>query len=312
MTNQRSGSLHFYQAQYFATHLSNSTSTLFRSGRLILATKQCDHAVLLMTDNQGASLHAQTSSIGKSMAYPPFGHESLVRTYSIPAYNGEWPDSFTGHYLLGNGYRAFSTTLRRFLSPDGHSPFAAGGVNSYAYCLNDPFNNTDPTGRMPVHTPPIVKGTTYGLALINDKTLFHNSQSFPPSYQYTKPVISSNFSFDPPDYSILPGTWQATITHSLDKYGAHNPGTFLKIKSETFALYDDYNKLMIQMADILSKGLQESPRHRIQLSEMARSRSDIRMRIIANYHRPLLPPPYDPEWQKNLMKRPATTSLEKF
>jgi hypothetical protein len=52
----------------------------------------------------------------------------------------------TGHYLLGNGYRAFNPVLMRFNSPDNLSPFGKGGLNSYAYCLGDPINLQDSTG----------------------------------------------------------------------------------------------------------------------------------------------------------------------
>ncbi|GGZ39097.1 hypothetical protein GCM10010387_36480 [Streptomyces inusitatus] len=56
------------------------------------------------------------------------------------------PDSSTGWYLLGNGYRAYSPTLSRFHSPDAASPFGAGGLNAYAYCSGDPVNYVDPAG----------------------------------------------------------------------------------------------------------------------------------------------------------------------
>ncbi|RZI87154.1 MAG: RHS repeat-associated core domain-containing protein [Pseudomonas sp.] len=51
--------------------------------------------------------------------------------------------------LLGNGHRAYSPSLMKFLSPDSLSPFGSGGLNAYAYCLNDPVNLTDPTGKTP-------------------------------------------------------------------------------------------------------------------------------------------------------------------
>ena len=54
----------------------------------------------------------------------------------------------SGLYFLGNGYRAYSPTLMRFLRPDSLSPFGAGGVNPYVYCLGDPINRVDPTGHM--------------------------------------------------------------------------------------------------------------------------------------------------------------------
>jgi RHS repeat-associated protein len=64
----------------------------------------------------------------------------------VLGFNGEHPEPGTGHYLLGKGYRAFNPVLMRFHSPDSLSPFGAGGLNPYAYCLGDPINRRDPTG----------------------------------------------------------------------------------------------------------------------------------------------------------------------
>lgn len=51
-----------------------------------------------------------------------------------------------GHYVLGNGYRAYNPILMRFNSPDSWSPFGRGGLNAYVYCLDDPVNRQDPSG----------------------------------------------------------------------------------------------------------------------------------------------------------------------
>jgi len=48
------------------------------------------------------------------------------------------------------GYRSYNPALFRFTSPDSESPFGVGGVNLYAYCVNDPINCTDPSGHGPV------------------------------------------------------------------------------------------------------------------------------------------------------------------
>ncbi|SDW89091.1 RHS repeat-associated core domain-containing protein [Pseudomonas syringae] len=65
---------------------------------------------------------------------------------SLPGFNGELLDSVTGHYPLGNGYRAYNPVLMRFNSPDSLSPFGKGGLNAYAYCAGDPVNRSDPSG----------------------------------------------------------------------------------------------------------------------------------------------------------------------
>ncbi|WP_409269630.1 RHS repeat-associated core domain-containing protein [Pseudomonas sp. KCJK9044] len=56
-------------------------------------------------------------------------------------------DPITLCHFLGNGYRAYSPGLMRFLFSDDASPFGEGGINSYCYCGGDPINRIDSSGR---------------------------------------------------------------------------------------------------------------------------------------------------------------------
>ena len=105
-------------------------------GTTLLATDQ-QTSVLNGVSPEGA-LHAQ--------AYSPFGHHPIGTSLNGAGFNGERPEPVTGHYLLGQGYRAFNPVLMRFNSPDSWSPFGEGGINAYAYCTGDPVNQVDPSG----------------------------------------------------------------------------------------------------------------------------------------------------------------------
>ncbi|MDH1655898.1 RHS repeat-associated core domain-containing protein [Pseudomonas mosselii] len=103
-----------------------------------------------MTSNRLAVIDQQRSVLGSSSlprAYTPYGAVSDKRG-AVLAYCGQARDSLTGHYHLGNGHRTFNPLLMRFSSPDRLSPFAVGGLNVYAYCMGDPVNRNDPTGRV--------------------------------------------------------------------------------------------------------------------------------------------------------------------
>lgn len=128
---------------------------LQHDGRLL--AQQQDNAntrdtTLLASDQQRSILQALKASHPlQPIAYSPYGHRSVLSgLLSLLGFNGERPEPATGHYLLGNGYRAFNPVLMRFNSPDSLSPFEQGGRNSYTYCLGDPVNQTDPTGHLSV------------------------------------------------------------------------------------------------------------------------------------------------------------------
>jgi RHS repeat-associated protein len=103
--------------------------------------------VLLATDLKHSVLHSLSSGVRQPSVFCPYGHRSPESGLSsLLGFNGQRRDPVTGHYLLGNGYRAFNPVLMRFNSPDSLSPFGKGGVNAYAYCAGDPVNRVDPTG----------------------------------------------------------------------------------------------------------------------------------------------------------------------
>jgi RHS repeat-associated protein len=103
---------------------------------------------LLATDQQRSVLHTLDEAQHLPTVYTPYGHRRAESGLSsLLGFNGERRDPVTGHYLLGNGHRAFNPVLMRFNSPDRLSPFGRGGLNPYAYCLGDPVNFSDPTGQ---------------------------------------------------------------------------------------------------------------------------------------------------------------------
>ena len=64
-------------------------------------------------------------------------------------YRGYYYDSSIGLYYLNSRY--YDPETGRFLNEDLISylePETIGGINLYAYCLNDPVNNIDPSGHL--------------------------------------------------------------------------------------------------------------------------------------------------------------------
>lgn len=106
--------------------------------------------LLTAADQQHSVLSALSAGQQQALAYSPHGHRAPLN--HLPGFNGEQPDLVTGHYLLGNGYRAYNPVLMRFNSPDTLSPFGKGGLNAYAYCAGDPVNRNDPSGHELIDT----------------------------------------------------------------------------------------------------------------------------------------------------------------
>jgi RHS repeat-associated protein len=147
-----SGSTRVYRNGRVATqHEAGQQHSLMEAGGHLLAQSTFSGNTVVNTllgnDRQRSVLQSVTGDEIKRSVYTPYGSSSADGgMQSLLGFNGELPDPVTGCYLLGNGYRAYNPALMRFNSPDSMSPFDSGGINSYAYCLGDPINMSDPTG----------------------------------------------------------------------------------------------------------------------------------------------------------------------
>ncbi|HCS43423.1 MAG TPA: RHS repeat-associated core domain-containing protein [Pseudomonas sp.] len=143
----------FYCKSRLATEIQGEMrySIVQHAGQLLAQQRsegEAPDTTLLATDQQRSVLQTLKANHPRQpIAYSPYGHRPVENgLLSLLGFNGERPDPVTGHYLLGNGYRAFNPVLMRFNSPDSLSPFDKGGLNSYAYCLHDPINFSDTSG----------------------------------------------------------------------------------------------------------------------------------------------------------------------
>ncbi|MQT60028.1 RHS repeat-associated core domain-containing protein [Pseudomonas sp. FSL R10-0399] len=137
----------FYHLERLSTARQGEHSqTIFQHHDQLLAEKHTTATLLLGTDLQRSVLHSLNGAHHYPRAYTPYGHHRGQQ--GLLGFNGEAHDPLTGHYLLGNGHRAYNPVLMRFNSPDTLSPFGAGGLNPYCYCLGDPVNRVDPNGQI--------------------------------------------------------------------------------------------------------------------------------------------------------------------
>ncbi|GAB7531541.1 hypothetical protein PS3A_39530 [Pseudomonas sp. 3A(2025)] len=144
----------FYRLNSLTTEIQGQigTSWLQTDDRLLAQYQQDagnNERVLIATDTPGSVSHALGADQPHAFGYTPYGTRAPAQApLHLPGFNGERRDPATGHYLLGNGYRAFNPVLMRFNSPDNLSPFGEGGLNAYAYCVGDPVNRVDSTGHI--------------------------------------------------------------------------------------------------------------------------------------------------------------------
>ena len=170
---QTAGIQRFYNQSRMTTEIKGTQrySVFQQDGRLLAQQRRDrtkDECHLLGTDLQQSVLHAVGADKHHSMAYNAYGHRPVENgLISLLGFNGERADPVTGHYLLGNGYRAFNPVLMRFNSPDSWSPFGRGGINSYGYCGGEPINRVDRNGHF-FGLGSLIKNLTFAL----DKRVF--------------------------------------------------------------------------------------------------------------------------------------------
>lgn len=113
--------------------------------------------VTLFASNDSRSISAaRQRSHPHAISYSPYGYCPVQKSPVALGFNGERHET-SGLYLLGNGNRAYSPVLMRFMSPDRVGVFIPGNSNSYAYVAGDPINHYDPSGNIPLPIKPILK-----------------------------------------------------------------------------------------------------------------------------------------------------------
>ncbi|VVO44761.1 hypothetical protein PS723_06425 [Pseudomonas fluorescens] len=143
----------FYQDGALATRIQGAQRHTFMRGEGNLLAEQQEGAgpksLLLASDNKNTVLREIGSDGANDIAYSAYGYRSAEQPLSTHlGYNGQFRETQTGCYLLGNGYRAYNPWLMRFCSPDSWSPFGEGGLNAYTYCGGEPIMNADDSGHM--------------------------------------------------------------------------------------------------------------------------------------------------------------------
>lgn len=122
-------SLRLYKSGDMATLKSSQGAvSIFRSQDALFAEQFTDSVIgvkLLSTDNYKSVTHAKSANQQALFAYAPYGYyRTFALSSRVSGFNGEYPDPATENYMLGNGYRAFSPSLSRFICADSASPLA--------------------------------------------------------------------------------------------------------------------------------------------------------------------------------------------
>ncbi|EKT4503149.1 RHS repeat-associated core domain-containing protein [Pseudomonas aeruginosa] len=170
----------FYQGAHQHSCIEKTTArTAFRQGEQLLALQQSGllpRTSLMPTDVANSVFEHERRAI----AYSPYGHDGLKNPIHF-GFKGEYRDTLTGNYLLGNGYRLYNPVIMRFQSPDHDAPFDRGGINAYTYVLGDPINLRDPSGHRPIGIGKIAFSYEGWAARLDDLAVFWTSDLSSPT-----------------------------------------------------------------------------------------------------------------------------------
>ncbi|WP_306579763.1 RHS repeat-associated core domain-containing protein [Pseudomonas sp.] len=146
----------FYVNSRLVSLIGLENTRLMRADSMALAQLNASTR-LLQIDGANTVVAAHAVGLRDCQGYSPYGFSPVQKKLAMIAFTGEWRDTQTGCYPLGNGHRLFSPSLRRLTEPDVLSPFGKGGLNAYAYCGNDPVNRVDPSGGIAVSASGLAK-----------------------------------------------------------------------------------------------------------------------------------------------------------